>query len=262
MSPRLAGLLVPSIVLGSIGQVLATPIRYVDVADRAGLVHVFPNGGESSKAWILETTGSGAVFLDYDGDGHQDAFLVSGESGSNRLYRNTGNGHFEGVTAHVGLLSDGWGQGACVGDLDNDGYTDLFVTYWGPNRLYRNLRGTRFEQVTVPDSGSYSTGCAFLDADRDGDLDLFVATYLEFDFSTTPEPGANPYCFYRDTPVACGPRGLPFSANELLRNDDGQGFTDVSAASRISSPSRNDSLGAVTGDFNGEGWTDICVACE
>ena len=248
--------------LVSCGSIWATPVRYVDIAAEAGLSHVFPNGGDETKEWILETTGSGAAFLDFDVDGLPDAFLVSGDGGTNRLYRNLGDRHFADVTEQVGLQSEGWGQGACAGDIDNDGFIDLFVTYWGPNRLYRNVNGQRFAHVPVPDSGSYSTGCAFLDFDSDGDLDIFIANYLDFDFKTTPRPGQHPYCFYRNAPVACGPRGLPFERNELLRNDGDGKFTDVSRSSGIATPSRNYSLGAVTGDFTKDGLPDIYVACD
>ena len=165
----------------------AQDVRFVNRAAEAGLTHVFPNGGDESKTWILETTGSGAAWIDYDNDGLQDAFLVSGEGGTNRLYRNRGDGKFTDVTASVGLESSGWGQGVCVGDYDRDGFFDLFVTYWGQNRLYRNESGERFREVTEAaglrqDRVRYNTGCAFFDADNDGDLDLFVANYLEVRF--------------------------------------------------------------------------------
>ena len=252
----------PAFLLASIGAATGEPIRYVDIAPDVGLANVFPNGGDQQKLWILETTGSGEAFLDFNADGLPDAFVVSGEGGTNRLYENVGGKQFRDVTDQVGLRSQGWGQGACAGDFDNDGFTDLFVTYWGRNRLYRNLAGAGFAPTEIPDSNSYSTGCAFFDADNDGDLDLFIANYLQFDFEPTPQAGENPYCFYRTMPVACGPRGLPFARNELLRNEGDGRFVDVSRSSGIAGPGRNYSLGAVSGDFNDDGWTDIYVACD
>ena len=120
-----------------------------NIAERAGLRRSIPNGGSTAKQFIIETTGSGVALLDYDNDGLLDIFVVSGQGGSNRLYHNDGRDHFTDVTGSMGLVSDGWGQGVCAGDYDNDGYTDLFVTYWGQNRLYRNLGGKRFEDVTA-----------------------------------------------------------------------------------------------------------------
>jgi hypothetical protein len=245
----------------------AGPPIFVNVARSAGLTAVIPNGGNESKTWILETTGSGAAWIDFDSDGDLDAFLVSGEGGSNRMYRNVGDGRFEDATDAMGLRSEGWGQGVCAGDFDNDGFTDLFVTYWGANRLYRNVAGRRFEDVAnaaglQQEDVRYNTGCAFLDYDRDGDLDLFAANYLVFNFESTPRPGDNPYCFYRNAPAACGPRGLPFDRNLLYRNEGDGTFRDVSEESGIARPNRNYALGAVTGDFDGDGWTDIYVACD
>ena len=138
----------------------------------------------------------------------------------------------------VGLKSAGWAQGVCAGDYDNDGYTDLFVTYWGQNHLYRNIGGKRFEDVTAAahleqNRTRYNTGCAFVDIDHDGNLDLFVANYLQFDPHTTPRPGANPYCYYRGIAVNCGPRGLPFDRNLLYRNNGDGTFTDISEPSGI-----------------------------
>ena len=238
-----------------------------NVARQAGITDSFPNGGAESKQYIIETTGSGAAFLDYDNDGLLDVFLVSGPGGSNRLYHNLGNGKFADVTREMGLEHTGWGQGVCAGDYDNDGYTDLFVTYWGGNILYHNLGGRRFEDVTAKahlqqDRIRYNTGCAFLDYDNDGHLDLFVTNYLKFDFASTPKPGANAYCWYRGLPVACGPRGLPFDHNILYHSNGDGTFTDVSEASGIAKPARNYALGVLTGDFNNDGLTDIYVACD
>jgi hypothetical protein len=238
-----------------------------NIASTAGLRRPFPNGGAVTKQYIIETTGSGVALLDYDNDGLLDIFVVSGQGGSNRLYHNEGHDQFTDVTEKAGLRSEGWGQGVCAGDYDNDGYTDLFVTYWGANRLYRNIGGKRFEDMTAAahlkqDRARYNTGCAFLDYDRDGRLDLFVANYLKFDPATTPAPGANPYCWYRGVAVACGPRGLPFDRNILYHaNADGT-FTDLSEQSGIARPVGHYGLGVLTGDFNSDGLPDIYVACD
>jgi hypothetical protein len=245
----------------------ATPqADFVNVAREAGLTRTIPNGGDASKQFIIETTGSGIAFIDYDNDGLPDIFVVSGPGSPSRMYHNEGNGKFTDVSAAMGFSREGWGQGVCAGDYDNDGFTDLFVTYWGRNVLYRNVGGKRFEDVTAKaqltqDRVRYNTGCAFIDYDNDGKLDLFVANYLKFDFNTTPKPGANPYCFYRGIAVSCGPRGLPFDRNILYHNEGGV-FRDVSAESGVSKPDGNYSLGVLTGDFNGDGLTDIYVACD
>ena len=238
-----------------------------NIAAQAGLTDAFPNGGIASKKYIIETTGSGAAFIDYNNDGLLDIFVLSGKGGTNRLYRNDGNGHFTDVTRETGLTSDGWSQGVCAGDFDNDGFIDLVVTSWGGITLYRNVEGRRFENITHQahlDQSRlrYNTGCAFLDYDNDGKLDLFVANYVKFDFATTPKPGENPYCWYRDLAVNCGPRGLPFDRNILYHNNGDGTFTDVSDASGISKPDQSYCLGVLTGDFNQDGRTDIFVACD
>ncbi|HXF27306.1 MAG TPA: CRTAC1 family protein [Bryobacteraceae bacterium] len=258
-----------SIGLASLALLAASPsaFEFHNVAHDAGLINSFPNGGDKTKQYIVETTGSGAAFFDYDNDGLLDIFLISGPGGTNRLYHNEGHGHFRDVTDKMGLRQSGWGQGVCVGDYDNDGYTDLFVTYYGQNHLYRNLEGRGFEDVTkkvhlMQNRMRYNTGCAFLDYDNDGRLDLFVSNYLRFDPKTAPKPGDNPFCFYRDIPVNCGPRGLPFDRNILYHNNGDGTFTDVSDVSGISKPNQNYSLGVLTGDFNDDGLTDIYVACD
>ncbi|HMD70565.1 MAG TPA: CRTAC1 family protein, partial [Bryobacteraceae bacterium] len=191
-------------------------------------------------------------------------FVLSGDGGTNRMYHNDRNGHFTDVTSELGLTSSGWAEGVCAGDYDNDGYTDLFVTYWGQNRLYRNVNGKRFEDVTAKahltqDRVRYNTGCAFLDYDGDGRLDLFVANYLKFDFATTPNAGANPYCFYRGMAVNCGPRGLPFETNLLYHNQGDGTFEDVSVKSGIARANGHYSLAVLAQDVNDDGRPDIYV---
>ena len=240
---------------------------FENIAKSAGLTDAFPNGGDVTKQYIIETTGSGIAFIDYDNDGLLDIFVLSGEGGTNRMYHNEGHDRFRDVTDALGLRSSGWAEGVCAGDYDNDGYTDLFVTYWGQNHLYRNVNGKRFEDVTAASRLTqsrtrYNTGCAFVDVDLDGRLDLFVSNYLIFDPASTPKPGANPYCFYRAIPVACGPRGLPFDRNLLYRNNGDGTFSDISESSGIAEPEGHYSLGVLTGDFNQDGLPDIYVAAD
>jgi hypothetical protein len=220
-----------------------------------------------TKQFIIETTGSGVALIDYDNDGLLDAFVISGDGAPSRLYHNEGGDRFRDVSQAMGVTRIGWGEGACAGDYDNDGYTDLFVTYWGQNILYRNESGKRFRDVTreaglLQDHVRYNLGCAFLDYDRDGRLDLFVANYVEFSFEETPKPGANPYCWYMALPVNCGPRGLPFERNVLYHANANGTFTDVSEKSGIAEPAQNYSLTALVGDFDGDGWPDIFVTCD
>lgn len=249
--------------------VAATPYPpdFRNIAKQAGLVRIFPNGGTVSKQYIIETTGSGIAFIDYDNDGLLDLFVLSGQGGTNRMYHNEGNDKFRDVTDALGLQSSGWAEGVCAGDYDNDGFTDLFVTYWGQNRLYRNIQGKHFDDVTAAahltqNRVRYNTGCSFTDIDGDGQLDLFVANYVKFDPATTPKPGANPYCFYRGVPVNCGPRGLPFDRNILYRNNGNGTFSDISEASGVAAPEGHYSLSVLTADFNEDGLPDIYVACD
>ncbi len=251
-------------------------VDFRDIASAAGLTAPNVYGGVAAKKYILEMTGNGVAVFDFDNDGRPDIFLVngtrldglaSGEKPAGRLYRNQGNGTFQDVTAKSGLTQGGWGQGVCAGDFDNDGLTDLFVTYFGHNVLYRNLGGGRFEDVTekvgLPITGQrWGTGCAFLDYDRDGYLDLFVANYLDFSLEKAALPGASPFCFWKGLRVFCGPRGYPGGSNVLYHNDRGRGFTDVTRKAGAGLPDLHYSLGVVSSDFDDDGWPDIYVACD
>jgi hypothetical protein len=247
--------------------------RFTNVARRAGLNAVTVFGGKETNKYLLETTGCGIAFLDYDSDGFLDIFQVNGsvlegfpkgQEPTNHLYRNRGNGTFEDVTQQANLLHSGWGQGVCAGDVDNDGHIDLFVSYWGQNQLYRNRGDGTFENFTrraklVGERERWGTGCAFLDFDRDGYLDLFVANYVDFDIESAPDSKSG-ICHYKGLNVACGPAGLQGGKNILYRNRRDGTFEDVSEKSRIINASGTYALGVSTLDFDNDGWTDIYVA--
>jgi hypothetical protein len=245
---------------------------FVDVAEASGLTMKFSSGGEKAKRYIIEANGTGVAFLDYDSDGWPDAFLVNsrtidGLKGSNRLYRNQHDGTFADVTESTGLHRAGWGNGVCAGDIDNDGNVDLFITYWGTNALYRNKGKGKFEDIATRagvagDGKEWSSGCTFLDYDRDGNLDLFVTQYQEFDLKTAAPPGKASNCMWKDMPVFCGPRGLPFGGANLYRNRGDGTFENVSARSKISEVKGFYAFTAIAADLTGDGWTDIYVACD
>ncbi len=253
-----------------------SPFDFEEVSARAGLISINLNGGDESKRYIIESSGSGVALLDYDNDGLTDIFFVngtrltglpSGPPPTNHLYRNQGNLKFVDVTESAGLARTGWGQGVCAGDYDNDGFEDLFVTYYGSNTLYRNTGKGSFQDVTRAaglETGkrNWSTGCAFLDYDRDGWLDLFVANYVDFDLARAPEPGANPFCFWKGVPVFCGPRGLGGQSNHLYHNNHDGTFTDVSRQAGIQVPGEHYAFGVLTADFENRGLTDVYVACD
>jgi hypothetical protein len=246
---------------------------FTNVAEQAGLTAVTVFGGRDTNRYLLETTGCGAAFFDYDGDGRLDVFLVNGttlegfpkgQEPTNHLYRNKGDGTFEDVTVRAGLAASGWGQGVCAGDYDNDGHEDLAVTYWGQNRLYHNRGDGTFEDVTaraglVSPRTRWGTGCAFLDYDRDGRLDLFVANYIDLDLKTAPTPETG-LCRYKGVKVACGPPGLPGGRNVLYHNRGDGSFEDVSEKSGITKTLSTYGLGVSTLDFDDDGWVDLYVA--
>ena len=250
--------------------------NFTDVAEKAGLGMMNVFGGIETKKYIVETTGTGVAIFDYDNDGWPDIFLVNGtrlegfpagQAPTNHLYRNNHDGTFTDVTVKASLAAaTGWGAGVCVGDYDNDGWEDLYVTYYGKNRLYHNEHGS-FREVGesagVTGSGkAWGSGCAFVDYDRDGYLDLIVANYVDFDLSSAPAPGERPSCIWKGVAVMCGPRGLPGAKNILYHNRGNGTFEDVTIKAHIDRTDGHYGLGIVTLDFDDDGWPDIYVACD
>jgi enediyne biosynthesis protein E4 len=254
---------------------LQPAVNFLDVAEKAGLISPNVFGGVQTKKYIIETTGTGVAIFDYDNDGWPDIFLVNGttlegfppgKGPSNHLYRNNHDGTFSDVTAQAGLTATGWGQGVCVGDYDNDGWEDLYVTAYGKNSLYHNQHGVFTEvaeKAGVAGSGkAWGSGCAFVDYDRDGLLDLIVANYVDFDLSTAPAPGERSSCIWKGTPVMCGPRGLSGAKNILYHNRGNGVFEDVTTKAHIDQTNGHYAFSVSTLDYDDDGWPDIYVACD
>ncbi len=246
-----------------------------DVAEKTGLTAPNIFGGIDTKKYIIETTGTGVAIFDYDNDGWPDILLVNGtkiegfpagQGPTNHLYRNNHDGTFADVTAQSGLAGSGWGQGICVGDYDNDGWEDVYITYYGKNRLYHNNHGVFTEvanKAGVAGSGkAWGTGCAFVDYDRDGHLDLVVADYVDFDLATAPSPGERPTCIWKGVPVMCGPRGLAGAKNILYHNRGDGTFEDVTTKAHIDKTDGHYAFSVSTLDFDEDGWPDIFIACD
>jgi hypothetical protein len=261
--------------LHAAGKTAAPFSHFVDVARAAGLTETMVYGEPDSFTYIFESMASGCAFIDYDNDGWMDIFILGGRrlkdtppNASNRLYKNNRDGTFSDVTVKAGLRDTGWAQGVCVGDYNNDGFEDLFLTYYGQNRLYRNNGDGTFTDVTAKagllhPATRYSTGCTFLDYNRDGLLDLFVSNYLEIDQATAPKPSMQvPNCNFQGVPTLCGPLGLPKAQNYLYRNNGDGTFTDVSRESGVSGFRGSYGLTVLSIDADEDGWPDIFVVCD
>ena len=273
----------------------AANVRFADVTAEAGLSGFRHVSGSAEKNYIIETTGSGVALWDFDSDGLLDVYLINGSTLEPRtggpppaaLFRNNGDRTFRDVTTTAGVGNDRWGQGVCVGDVDNDGASDVYVTNFGPNRLYRNLGDGRFTDVAVRAGvavDSWSTGCAFGDYDGDGWLDLYVASYVAFDVQNPPPSPARrqvspteasvqarggmgaaysagaAYCIYRGLPVMCGPRGLRGAPDHLFRNNRDGTFTDATQAAGVMDTRALYGFGVAWFDFDDDGRLDLLVA--
>jgi enediyne biosynthesis protein E4 len=251
-------------------------VSFVEVAPQAGLTEETIFGGKLHNKYLLETTGCGLAFYDYDQDGWVDLFMVNGwrlegfpkgQEPHCRLFKNNRDGTFTDITIGTGLEhKTGWGQACCVGDYNNDGWDDLFVTYYGQPALYRNNGNGTFTDVTAPagltqpgPKTRWNTGCTFVDYDRDGHLDLFVANYVDFDLKTAPLPQDGP-CTYKGILVACGPPGLPGGKNILYHNKGDGTFEDVSEKAGMWTAVGTYGLSVAASDLDGDGWPDIYVA--
>ena len=254
-----------------------SPVQYIDVAEKAGLT--IPNvwGGVDHKRVIIETKGSGIAFFDYDNDGWLDIYLSNGnrldahwpagQEPTTHLYKNNRDGTFTDVTRQSGIGRTGWQTGICVGDYNNDGWDDLFCTFWGHNILFRNNGDGTFTDVTkaaglYQEQGRWGTGCTFLDYDRDGHLDLYVCHFIKLDPDKPLSAKDMSFCQWKGIPTMCGPRGLPGETNLLYHNNGDGTFTDVSEKSGILKPGPRYSITAVSYDFDNDGWPDIYVAVD
>ena len=248
--------------------------HFIDVAKEAGLKEPIVYGGIESKNYIVEVVGAGVAFIDYDNDGWMDLLVLHGTrlegdppGVTNRLYKNNRDGTFADVTAKAGLTRAGWASSVTVADYDNDGFDDIFITYYGHNVLYRNNGNGTFTDVTKQaglwqSDVRYGSGCTWVDYDRDGRLDLFVANYLSTTLEKLPKPGTNPDCTWKGVAVNCGPRGLPTGFVQLFHNNGDGTFTEVSKPSGVADASGSYPMTCVAADYDNDGWPDIYVACD
>ena len=246
-------------------------VRLVDVAAKAG-VSLLNVCGDASTDFIVDANGNGAAWFDFDNDGNVDLLLVNGSTREHlkqggdpmvALYRNDGKGHFEDVTAKSGLTRRGWGNGVCVADYDNDGFSDFYVTGIGGGALMHNNGNGTFSDVSrragVGNDGRWGTGCAFGDYNRDGFVDLYVANYVKFDERKIPRRGETTGCKFMVVDVYCGPKSLEGEPDVLYKNNGDGTFADVTAAAHIKDPGYP-GFGVLFADLDNDGWPDIYVA--
>ncbi len=259
------------------GFVANGPVVFVDDTHAAGLDRWTHQMGASDKRTIIETNGSGVGLIDYDNDGWLDIFVVngstldaiSGKSASPHaaLFHNNHDGTFTDVAARAGVTNDRWGFGVAIGDYDNDGWPDIFVSNYGKNRLYCNNHDGTFTDVAEKAGvtlGNWSSGATFGDYDGDGRLDLFVAGYVHYDIDhpllADAASAELAFCQFRGAHVMCGPRGLPGEHDHLFHNNGDGTFTDVSQKAGVSDPYSYYGFGAVFADLNNDGKVDLAVA--
>ncbi len=251
-------------------------VQFVDIAKQAGLTDEIVYGGVEQVKYIVEANGCGVAFYDYDNDGWLDIFVLNGsrlegfpagEEPINHLYKNNRDGTFSDVTEEAGLAHGGWASSVCIGDYDNDGNDDLFITYWGRNVLYHNNGDGTFTDVTAQaglgnQPERWNAGATFVDYNRNGLLDLFVANYIDVDLEELPLPGQGNNCEWKGVPVYCGPRGMKGTKNFLFRNNGDGTFTDVSEQAGIHNPHGYYGMTAIVTDVDDDGHSDIYVACD